>query len=150
MSTALFDLSGKVAVVTGAGRGLGKAIAKGLADAGAKVVLCGRTADILETAATEIRSNGTPARAIQAEARNRADVKRVINGAVETFGRLDIMVVNHGIGRAHKPEAIEPEQWDEMIGINLTSAFTCAQLAGQHFIKQGEGGSISHCPKPSP
>ena len=68
MSTALFDLSGKVAVVTGAGRGLGKAIATELADAGAKIVLCGRTADIVAMAAAEIRSAGTQARAIQADA----------------------------------------------------------------------------------
>ena len=142
MSTALFDLSGQVAVVTGAGRGLGKAIAKGLAHAGAKVVLCGRTLDIVETAAAEIRHTGQPARAMQADARDRDDVQRVIDGAVKSFGRLDIMVINHGIGRAHKPESIEPEQWDETIGINLTSAFNCAQLAGRQLIKQGEGGSI--------
>lgn len=142
MTTSLFDLSGKVAVVTGAGRGLGKAIAKGLAEAGAKVVLCGRTADIVETAAAELCRAGLPARAIKADARHRAEVQRVIDGALETFGRLDIMVINHGIGRAHKPEAIEPEQWEEMIEINLTSAFTCAQLAGRHLIAQGAGGSI--------
>ena len=141
MSTILFNLSGKVAVVTGAGRGLGKAIAKGLAGAGAKVVLCGRTANIVETAAAEIRSAGAQARSIQADARDRDEVKRVIDGAVETFGRLDIMVVNHGIGRAHKPEAIEPEQWDEMIGVNLTSAFICAQLAGRRLIEQGPSAS---------
>lgn len=138
----LFDLTGRSAVVTGSGRGLGRAMARGLAEAGARVVICGRTGDILRDAANELRAEGHEVIDVVFDARKREDIERLIGATVEAFGGLDVMVVNHGIGRAARAEEIEPEAWDEMIGVNLTSAFACAQAAGRRMIAQGRGGSI--------
>ena len=138
----LFDLTGKSAIVTGSGRGLGRAIARGLAEAGARVTVCGRSADIVRDAGNELRAEGHEILDVVFDAQKREDVGRLIDATVEAFGGLDVMIVNHGIGRAAKAEDITPEAWDEMIGINLTSAFTCAQLAGRRMIAQGDGGSI--------
>jgi NAD(P)-dependent dehydrogenase (short-subunit alcohol dehydrogenase family) len=138
----LFDLTGKSVIVTGSGRGLGRAMARGLAEAGARVTICGRSADIVGETAEELRADGHEALDVEFDARDRADVQRLIDTTVAAFGGLDIMVVNHGIGRAKRAENITPDGWNEMIGINLTSAFTCAQLAGQYMIERGRGGSI--------
>ena len=138
----LFDLSGKSAIVTGSGRGLGRAIARGLAEAGARVAVCGRSADNIAGTAAELRSDGHEVIDIMFDAEKRSDVERLIDTTVKTFGGLDVMVVNHGIGGAHNTETMPPETWDEMININLTSAFVCAQLAGRQMIAQGHGGSI--------
>ena len=107
-----------------------------LAEAGAKVVVSGRTA------ADELRGDGHDVIDVVFDAQNRDDVQRLVNTAVDAFGGLDVMIVNHGIGRAAKAEAIEPHEWDEMININLTSAFSCAQVAGRQMLNQGRGGSI--------
>ena len=138
----LFDLAGKSTIVTGSGRGLGRAMARGLAEAGALVTVCGRSPDIVQQIANELRADGHQIHDVVFDARNQEDVERLIKSTVETFGGLDVMVVNHGIGRSAKAEDIEPHQWEEMISINLTSAFLCAQLAGRQMIAQGKGGSI--------
>ena len=138
----LFDLTGKSAIVTGSGRGLGQAIARGLAEAGARVVVCGRSADIVEQTGQALRSEGHEIIDVLFDAQKREDVQRLIGTTVNAFGGVDVMVVNHGIGGAHKTEDISPQTWDEMININLTSAFACAQLAGAQMISQGHGGSI--------
>ena len=141
-TAALFDLTGKTAIVTGSGRGLGLAMARGMAQAGARVVICGRSPDVVGQAAQELRGEGHEILDHVFDARDRDAVAGLIDATVRQFGGLDIMVVNHGIGRGKRAEAIEPGEWDEMIAINLTSAFTCAQLAGRHMIAQGRGGSI--------
>ena len=138
----LFDLSGKSAIVTGSGRGIGRAIARGLAEAGARVAVCGRTADIIREAADELRNDGHDVIDVLFDAQKRDDVQRLIDTTVNAFGGLDIMAINHGIGRAHNTDDMAPEVWEEMININLTSAFNWAQLAGRQMIGQGRGGSI--------
>ena len=138
----LFDLTGKSVIVTGSGRGLGRAMARGLAEAGASVTLCGRTADIVKDAAEALRAEGHEVLDVVFDAQDNADVERLIDATVAAFGGLDVMVVNHGIGRAQRAEDVEFAAWNEMIAINLTSAFRCAQLAGRRMIEQGRGGSI--------
>src|SRR5215470_14048012 len=125
MPTSLFDLAGKVAIVTGSGRGLGRAIANGLSRAGARVVVCGRTGSILGETVAEIRGAGGEAVAITFDAVRREDCQRLVRETVERFGGLDVMVVNHGIGRARPAEQVEESEWDEMIEINLKGAFNC-------------------------
>ena len=141
-SPRLFDLTGKTAIVTGSGRGIGRALARGMAEAGARVTVCGRTADIVREVADELRAEGHEILDVVFDAQQPGDVAHLIEQTVSAFGALDIMVVNHGIGRAARAEDITPQQWNEMIGINLTSAFSCAQAAGRQMIAQGRGGSI--------
>ena len=141
-TSALFDLTGKTAIVTGSGRGLGRAIVRGLAEAGATVTVCGRTGDVVTETAEALRADGHNVLDVVFDACDRDDCQRLIDRTVDRFGRLDVMVVNHGIGRAKSAEDIEAEDWDEMIDINLTGAFNCAQLAGRRMIAQGNGGSI--------
>jgi len=140
--SAIFDLSGKAAIVTGSGRGLGRVMARGLAEAGASVTICGRSADAVSEAAAELRAEGHAILDVVFEATDRSQCQGLIDSTVAEFGRLDIMVVNHGIGGASPAEDIDADSWDQMIAVNLTSAFTCAQLAGRQMIAQGDGGSI--------
>ena len=138
----LFDLKGKSVIVTGSGRGIGRALARGLAQAGARVVVSGRSADIVREAGDELRALGLDAIDVVFDATKRDDVHRLIATTVETFGRIDVMVVNHGVGGAKAAEHIEPDEWSRIIDINLNSAFSCAQLAARQMIAQGDGGSI--------
>lgn len=138
----LFDLAGKSVIVTGSGRGLGQAIARGLAEAGARVTVCGRSQDIVKRTAEELRGEGHEVIDFAFDAQNAQEVERLITTTVNAFGGLDVMVVNHGIGGSHDTENITPAIWDEMININLTSAFTCARLAAKQMIAQRRGGSI--------
>lgn len=138
----LFDLSGKTAIVTGSGRGLGQAIARGLAEAGARVTVCGRSRDTVKRTADELRRKGHSIVDVVFDAQNPQDVERLIKTTVDAFGSLDVMVVNHGIGGSHDTANITAEIWDEMININLTSAFSCARLAAQQMVAQQSGGSI--------
>ena len=106
----LFDLTGKSVVVTGSGRGIGRAVARGMAEAGARVTLCGRTADIVRDAANELRAEGHEVLDVVFDAQVPEDVARLVEQTVATFGGLDVMVVNHGIGRAARAEDITPQQ----------------------------------------
>jgi len=141
-TSKLFDLSGRNAIVTGSGRGLGRAMARGLAEAGASVVIGDLDGESARDAAKELQTVGRRAIAVAFDARKRADVERLVATATETLGGLDIMVVNHGIATTAKAEDIAAEAWSETIDVNLTSAFTCAQEAGKQMIRQGRGGSI--------
>lgn len=142
MSAQLFDLSGKVALVTGAGRGLGCAMARGLAAAGAALVAAGRTATDVEATAERIRAAGGDAIAIPFDAVSRAENRRLIDATVTHFGHLDIAVVNHGIGRAGPAVEVSDAQLAETIDVNLKSAFVCAQEAARRMVAQGTGGAI--------
>jgi NAD(P)-dependent dehydrogenase (short-subunit alcohol dehydrogenase family) len=142
MSLSLFDLAGKTAIVTGSGRGLGRAIAEGLAAAGARLVLCGRTRPGLEETAAAIARAGGAAHVIPFDALRRADCERLVAEAVAHFGGLDIMVVNHGVGGAKPAEEVDESEWDTIVDINLKSAFNCAQAAGRHWLAARQPGSI--------
>ena len=144
MNAAIFDLTGKVAVVTGAGRGLCRAMAIGLADAGAKVVCAARTAAEIEDTAGEIGGRGGEALAVAFDATSRDDCERLIAAAVEAYGRLDVMLVGHGVGGGG-PVAAEDTSigaFERILEINVTGCFNAAQIAARRMIDQGEGGSI--------
>jgi NAD(P)-dependent dehydrogenase (short-subunit alcohol dehydrogenase family) len=138
----LFDLSGKVAIVTGSGRGLGKAMAIGLAAAGATVVTCSRTLEQAEQAADEIAKAGGEAAATRVDTSDRQSCEDLVGFGIERFGRLDVLVNNAGIDIIKPVEEYGEDEWDQVVDINLKGYFLCAQLAGRRMLEQGTGGSI--------
>jgi NAD(P)-dependent dehydrogenase (short-subunit alcohol dehydrogenase family) len=138
----LFSLDGKVAVVTGASRGIGRAIALGLADAGADVAVAARTESDLETLVEEIGSRGRKALAMPTDVLDRSAIESLFDRTIDELGGLDILVNNAGGTRFMAPIAtLRPEGWDKVIDLNLNAVFHATQLAAQRMIDRG-GGSI--------
>ncbi len=137
----LFDLSGKVAIVTGAGRGLGKAMAKGLAKAGADIV----AADVLDTEDTvkEVKGTGRKAFGINVNVLSEADIKNMVIKTTGTFGKVDILVNNAGIFRTSGAEDMKTDDWDAVMDINLKGQFLCAREVAPHMIRQRAGKIIN-------
>jgi L-rhamnose 1-dehydrogenase len=152
MSTSLFDLTGKTALVTGASRGIGRAIALRLAEAGANVAVnyhdpgqleLGRdnVADAAEVVETIANAGGT-AVAIEADVSRQQEVERLIAETVRAFGGLDILVNNAGICPFHDFLDMPPELWQRVMDVNLTGVFLCSQAAARQMVAQGRGGRI--------
>ncbi|MDB5057723.1 MAG: short-chain dehydrogenase/reductase [Chloroflexi bacterium] len=139
----LFDLSGTVAVVTGASRGLGVDFARGLTKAGADLVLTARTEADLEAVAADLRQYGHEVRTVVADVTKDADVARVIAAAVEGAGRLDILVNNAGIAALAPAEDMTEEQWSSVMDTNVRACFLCAQHAARHMLTRGSGKIIN-------
>ncbi len=139
----LFDLKGRVALVTGASSGLGVQFARALADNGAAVVLVARRADRLKAVKDEIESKGGKALAIEADVTDRAAMARAYDAAEKAFGTVTILVNNAGI--AQKPmRAIEvtAEEWRKVLGVDLDAVFHNAQEAARRMLAAGKQGSI--------
>ncbi len=141
MSLARFSLDGKVAVVTGSGRGLGRAIAKGMAEAGAAVVTTSRHGDEAESAAAEIRAAGGRAISVTADVADPEACAGLVAAAVEAFGRLDIMACNAGIILTNPAEHATRAELEQTLSINVGGALFCAQAAAKQMERQG-GGAI--------
>jgi 2-deoxy-D-gluconate 3-dehydrogenase len=135
-----FKLSGKVAIVTGAARGLGRAMAEGLAQAGADVA----AVDILDTSDTvaAIQKLGRKAKGIKADLVSVDCIPDIINSTVEALGRIDILVNNAGIIRRAPIMEFSEKDWDDVININQKTLFFLTQAAVNQMIKQGQGGKI--------
>ncbi|MDA0220210.1 MAG: SDR family NAD(P)-dependent oxidoreductase [Proteobacteria bacterium] len=142
LDLGLFDLSGRTAIVTGSGRGLGKAMARGLAGAGAQVVICARSAGEVTGTTAGIVAAGGSAHGIVFDAARRSECRRLIDETLARFGGLDVMVVNHGSGASAPAEDLTDAQWEANIQGNLTSAFYACQEAARTMIAQSRGGSI--------
>jgi len=138
----LFDLSNRVAIVTGSGRGLGAAIARGLAAAGAAVMLCSRTQAEVERTAAEIVCKGGKAAAVVADTSDRGSCQRLIDETVSRFGKLDVLVNNAGIDSIGPAEDLTDNAWDCVVNTNLKGYFICSQIAARQMLAQGHGGSI--------
>jgi NAD(P)-dependent dehydrogenase (short-subunit alcohol dehydrogenase family) len=142
MNNNLFDLTGKVAIITGAARGIGRVLAQGLAQVGVKVVI----ADINQTGGEEtaqlIKQSGGESIAIHTDVCNRQDCLNLIEQTVSYYGKLDIMICNAGIEILKPTYELEEAEWDAVINVDLKGYFNCAQLAAKQMIKQGTGGSI--------
>jgi len=139
--TKLFDLTGKVAIVTGANTGIGQAIALALAEAGADVAAVGRT--LAEETVSKARALGRKAEVISADLSTIEPVQRVIDETVQKLGRLDILVNNAGIIRRADAVDFTEADWDAVIDTNLKSVFFLCQAAGRHMIAQGAGKIIN-------
>jgi NAD(P)-dependent dehydrogenase (short-subunit alcohol dehydrogenase family) len=138
----LFDVSGKVALITGATGGFGRAAAKGLAAAGAKVMATARTLSALEQLAQEIREEGGQAAFSPGDPVNLEDVKRVVKNTVDTFGGIDILVTAAGINKV-KPIVDQPvEEWEEIMGVNVKGTYLFCKEVGKVMISQKRGGKL--------
>jgi 2-deoxy-D-gluconate 3-dehydrogenase len=138
-----FDLAGKVAIVTGAGRGMGYHIALALARYGADLVVCSRTLSELEKVASEIKSSGRRVLIQRADVTKIPEIQAMVEAAVRTFGRIDILVNNAGTNIPQWAEDVTEEVWDKVFNINLKGAFFCAQAVGKVMIQQKKGKIIN-------
>jgi 2-deoxy-D-gluconate 3-dehydrogenase len=138
---ALFDLTGKVAIVTGGNGGIGLGMAKGLAEAGAGVIIAARDAAKGEAAVGELSASGAKSAFVAVDVTDAASCRVLIESAIERFGRLDILVNNAGVNIRKMPESYSPEEWHRILDINLTGAFLCSQAAYPALCKAG-GGKI--------
>lgn len=139
----MFNLTGKTAIVTGGGRGLGKGIAEGLCEAGASVVLIGSSDSVIQTA-TEFTNKGFIAYAIKGDLSNKEAISSIFNEALSKLnGKIDILVNNAGVQRRHKCEEFPLSDWETVLQVNLNTVFMLCQLAGNKMIKQGSGKIIN-------
>lgn len=136
-----FKLDGKTAVVTGAARGLGKAMAAGLAEAGANIVIPDLNLEGAREAAAEIAEIGVKTLALETDVTDEKDVMEMVNKIEEEFERIDILINNAGICKHIPAEDMSLQEWQDVIDVNLNGVFLCAQKVGQHMIENG-GGSI--------
>lgn len=138
----MHSLEGKVALVTGAGSGIGKAAALALGKAGASVVVMSRTAEEVEKTAQEIEKAGGRAKAMTADTSDDAAMKELVGTLVKEFGRLDIVVANAGINGMWAPiDDLKPDEWDKTISVNLRGTYLTIHHTVPHLKKAG-GGSI--------
>lgn len=137
-------LDGKSAVVTGAGRGLGKAMARALAEAGAGVVCAARTREQIDGTVEEITSEGGRAIAVPTDVRDATQVDAVVMECVETYGKIDIMIANAGagVGGGHEFWEYPDEKFEEALAANLKSSFYCGRAAAKQMVERRKGGVI--------
>ncbi|MDD9267928.1 SDR family NAD(P)-dependent oxidoreductase [Paenibacillus sp. GCM10023248] len=138
-----FQLQNKIAIVTGAGRGIGRALAIGLAEAGADVALFARTASDLESVAGEIRALGRQAYPFRVDVTSREQIDEAVKLLVEQTGRIDILINNAGMNIRSQALAVTDEEWDKIMQTNLKSAFLCSQIVGERMKEQGYGRIIN-------
>ena len=136
-------LNGKVALITGASKGIGKGIALRFAEEGAIVVLASRSLDLLSEIVDRIKGDGGDAKAVLLDVRNRQSNQEAVDAVVADYGRLDIMVNNAGISMAVPSEQLAPEDWTRALETNLSGLFYGCQAAGCQMIKQGSGSIIN-------
>ena len=139
---SLVDLSGKTALVTGAAQGFGFACARRLAEAGAAVVLADLRADRLEPAGARLAAAGRSVATALGDVSVEEDVAALVATAVELFGRLDVLVNNAGVFSNFLLEALSPQEFNRILGVNVGGAFLCTKAAAAQMRRQGEGGSI--------
>jgi NAD(P)-dependent dehydrogenase (short-subunit alcohol dehydrogenase family) len=136
------SLAGKVAIVTGASKGIGKAISLRFAAEGAAVVPASRSMPALTAIANELKSKGHRAEALSVDVCDPASIDKLVGATIETFGRLDILVNNAGISAAHPSESLSTEQWDMAVRTDLNGVFYGCQSAARYMIEQNQGGCI--------
>ena len=138
-----FDLTGKVAIITGGNGGLGLGIAKGLASEGCAVALVGRNQEKIDTAVAEIEALGAKALGVKADVSSEDDVNRMVKETADHFGRVDILFNNAAISWGIPPEKMTLEEWNQFIAIDLTSCFLCAKACYPEMVKAGGGKIIN-------
>lgn len=138
------DLSGTVALVTGASRGLGRAIALALAEAGADLALAARGLEDLERAAEDVAKCGVRAEVFRADMRQALDIQTLVEGAIAAFGRIDVLVNNAGISGDEKPFLdLAPEDWDGVLAVNLRGPALCGRAVAGTMVQRKRGRIIN-------
>src|SRR5918994_7748408 len=137
MGYSLLELDGKVAVVVGGTSGIGLAIAKGMAEAGADVVPTSRRMDLVETAASEIEQRGRRSIRVSSDVSDRSSLENVLDESIRAFGKVDILV--NSAGRTKRAPTLDfPEQdWTDIIDTNLTGTLRACQVFGHHMLERG-------------
>ena len=135
-------LAGKVAIVTGGGKGIGRAIVGALADAGADVAIVGQQPGPLEEAVKEVEAKGRRSRAYQLNLRKVPEIRELVPNVFADFGGFDILVNNAGVQMLAPAEDLSQEAFDATIDINLRAPFFCSQEAAKHWIREGKPGKI--------
>lgn len=138
-----FDLTGRVAVLVGASRGIGRPMALALGHAGADVVVSSRTRGELESLAVELRALGRKSLVHTADVTNIKDIQALSDAALSEFGHIDILVNNAGLGLIEPAFDVTEEQWDSLIDTNLKGVFFCCQILGKVMVQQQKGKIIN-------
>ncbi len=139
----LFDLSGRVAIITGGSMGLGRQMAEALAEMGADLVLCARKKDRCVQAAEELQKLGVKTLALGCDVRSPGEIQNVVDAALAQFGRIDILINNAGTSWGAPVEEMSLEQWNKVIETNLTGTFLFSQAVGKAMIGQRSGKIIN-------
>jgi NAD(P)-dependent dehydrogenase (short-subunit alcohol dehydrogenase family) len=144
--TLAIDLGGRAAVVTGAGKGIGREICLTLASAGADIFAVSRTRADLDTLGEEVRALGVRHAAMVVDLRGQAAAEAMAIAAAEALGPIDILVNNAGLARNALAERVAEEEWDETLDVNAKGAFFCAQAVGRGMLARGRGGDVDDAP----
>lgn len=139
----MFNLKGKVAVITGGGSGLGLQMATALAEAGASIVLASRRLELCQQYADELSKLGCKTLAAQTDVTSEADVERMVKKTIEAFGTIDILVNNAGIGKRTQTLETTLEDWNTIMNVNVTGTFLCCKMAGKYMTQQNSGKIIN-------
>src|SRR5690242_17858501 len=139
----LFDLSGRVAIVTGGSIGLGRQMAEGLGEMGANLVLCARKKERCEQAAEELKQPGVKTLALACDVKNPDHVRNVVQETLSQFGRIDILINNAGTAWGAPVEEMKLEHWNKVLETNLTGTFLFSQAVGKFMIAQRRGKIIN-------
>jgi len=139
----LFDLTGKVSIVTGGASGLGKTMAIGLAEYGSDIVVVDVDTNKAEQVAQEIRHRKRKAMVVKTNVTDKKEVENMVELVLNEFDKIDVLVNNAGIARRAKAEEMSEKDWDDVISVNLKGVFLCSQTVGKVMIKQREGSIIN-------
>ncbi|WP_408010403.1 SDR family oxidoreductase [Pseudalkalibacillus sp. A8] len=139
----LFDLSGKTAIVTGGGRGLGQQIAEGFAESGANVVVCSRKEEACKEVSESLKQMGVGSLAFKCDVTNPEEIQHVVDRTVEEFGRIDILVNNSGASWGAPAEEMPLEAWQKVMNVNVNGTFLMSQAVGKVMLAQESGKIIN-------
>jgi NAD(P)-dependent dehydrogenase (short-subunit alcohol dehydrogenase family) len=139
----LFTLEGRVAIVTGGSRGLGREMAEGLAEAGASLMLCARRDEWLTPTVDEMRARGFRVEGMLCDVAKPRDVQATVDKTIAIYGKVDILINNAGVTWAAEPEEMPLDKWQKVVDINLTGAFLFAQAAGRDMLTRRWGRIIN-------
>jgi len=139
----MYDLTGKVAIVTGVSRGLGISFSRGLAKAGCHLTIAARNYEKLRDVGKELEQYAVQVLPLRIDVTRPGDVKGMVDGTVDRYGKIDILVNNAGIAAIADAERMSEEQWSSVMDTNVKGCFLCAQAAGRQMLKQGYGKIIN-------